>query len=68
MSIIPGRILKNLFNNSSLKNANGKVCFSIKNRLSPATLLAISRIEINGVEVPLGRVNVACDDHSAMPM
>lgn len=68
MSFIPGRILKKLFNNTSLKNIEGKVHFSIKNRLSPATLLSISRVEIDGKDVPLETVNIACDDGSSMPL
>ena len=37
MSFIPGRILSKLFNRTSLKNCGDKVCFSVKNRLAPAT-------------------------------
>ena len=62
MSFIPGRILSKLFNRTSLKNYGGKVCFSVKNRLAPATLQCISRIEIDGNEVPLEHVNVSCDE------
>ena len=31
MSFIPGRILGKLFNHGSLRNADGKVRFSVKN-------------------------------------
>ena len=68
MSFIPGRILSKLFNRTSLKNCGDKVCFSVKNRLAPATLHSISRIEIDGSEVPLAQINVSCDDDSSMPV
>ena len=68
MSFIPGRILSKLFNRTSLKNCGNKVCFSVKNRLAPATLSSISRVEIDGNEVPLKLINVSCDDASSMPV
>ena len=68
MSFIPGRILGKLFNHGSLRNAGGKVRFSVKNRLSPAALLSISRVEIDGDDVPLKHVKVSIDDGSAMPL
>lgn len=68
MSLIPGRVLSKLFNRTSLKNCGNKVCFSVKNRLAPATLLSISRIEINGSEVPLERVKVGCDEDLSIPV
>ena len=68
MSFIPGRILSKLFNRTSLKNCGSKVCFSVKNRLAPATLLGISRIEIDGDEILLDRINVSCDDTPSWPV
>ena len=68
MSFIPSRILSKLFNRTSLRNAGDKVCFSVKNRLAPATLLNVSRIELDGTEVPVKLVNVSCDDDSSMPL
>ena len=68
MSFIPARILSKLFNRTSLRNQGDKVCFSVKNRLAPATLLYVSRIEIDSVDVPLEKVNVSCDDDSSMAL
>ena len=68
MSFIPARILSKLFNRTSLKNCGNKVCFSIKNRLAPATLTGISKIAIDGSEVGLDLVNVSCDDDSSIPV
>jgi hydroxymethylglutaryl-CoA reductase (NADPH) len=65
MSFIPGRILGKLFNHGSLRNAGGKVRFSVKNRLSPATLLSVSHVAIDGDEIPRQAVNVSIDDGSA---
>jgi len=68
MSFIPARILSKLFNRTSLKNQGNKVRFSVKNRLAPASLLCISRIEIDGAQVPLDRVNVCCGDDPSLPL
>ena len=68
MSFIPGRILSKLFNRTSLKNCGSKVCFSVKNRLAPATLSQISRIEVDGNEVALESINVSYDDGSSIPV
>ena len=68
MSFIPARILSKLFNRTSLRNCGDKVCFSVKNRLAPATLLHVSRIELDGTDVPLDKVNVSCEDDPSMPL
>ena len=68
MSFIPGRILGKLFNHGSLRNAGGKVRFSVKNRLSPATLLSVSRVEIDGEEVPAGAINISIEDGTAQAL
>ncbi|MBT8057266.1 MAG: hydroxymethylglutaryl-CoA reductase [Gammaproteobacteria bacterium] len=68
MSFIPSSILGKLYNHSSLKNRGGKVRFSVKNRLSPASLRHISRVELDGHSIPLDRVNVSCDDQAAIPV
>ena len=68
MSFIPGRILSKLFNRTSLKNCGNKVCFSVKNRLAPATLLSVSRIEIDGAEIPIKSVNVSWSDGSSIAL
>jgi hydroxymethylglutaryl-CoA reductase (NADPH) len=68
MSLIPERTLTKVFNRTSLKNRNDKVCFSVKNRLAPATLLGVTRIEIDGADVPLTDVTVCCDDAPSRPL
>ena len=68
MSFIPAQILSKLFNRTSLRNCGDKVCFSVKNRLAPATLLHVSRIELDGADVPLDKVNVSCEDDPSMPL
>ena len=50
--IIPSMLLKRLYTFSSLKNVPGGVQFSVKNRLSDASLMGITRISINKVDVP----------------
>ena len=68
MSFSPGRILGKLFNHGSLRNADGKVRFSVKNRLSPAALQSVSRVEINDDAIPPHAVNISIDDGTAMPL
>ncbi len=68
MSFIPSRILSKLYNHTSLRNSGQKVRFSVKNRLSPATLRHISRIEIDGLDVPLKKVKLTCDESSSIPV
>jgi hydroxymethylglutaryl-CoA reductase (NADPH) len=50
--LIPSLVLKQLYTFGSLKNVENGVQFSLKNRLSDATLLGIHKIKIDGVEVP----------------
>jgi len=50
---IPGMILRRLYTNGSLQNVEGGVRFELKNRLSDATLTAISEIRINDATIPL---------------
>ncbi len=50
--LIPSLVLKQLYTFGSLKNVEGGVKFSLKNRLSDATLIGIYRIKIDGSEAP----------------
>jgi hydroxymethylglutaryl-CoA reductase (NADPH) len=52
MAIIPSLVLKQLYTFGSLKNVEGGVKFSIKNRLSDALLTGVGNVIINGAEVP----------------
>ena len=67
MSFIPSSILSKLYNRTSLKNSDGTVCFSVKNRLTPATLRKISRVEIDSAPIDLERVTLTLEDGSACP-
>lgn len=68
MPFIPSSILSKLYNRTSLKNRDGAVCFSVKNRLTPATLRKISRVEINSTPIDLERVTLTLEDGSACPV
>lgn len=50
---IPGLILKQMYTLGSLENAPDGVRFSLKNRLSDATLTRLSEVRIDGSPVPL---------------
>ncbi len=58
--IIPSMLLKKLYTLGSLKNANGGVQFSVKNRLSDTRLTGLLHIRINGRDVPLETVTLDC--------
>lgn len=68
MSFIPSSILSKLYNRTSLKNSDGAVCFSVKNRLSPVTLRKISRVEIDSTPIDLERVTLTLEDGTACPV
>ena len=59
---IPGMILRRLYTNGSLQNFEGGVRFEVKNRLSDATLTAISEIRINDSEIPLDELMLDMGD------
>jgi hydroxymethylglutaryl-CoA reductase (NADPH) len=58
MPFIPSTILKKLYNRSSLRNTDNGVCFSVKNRLSPASLEQIHRVALNGQLIPGDQVTI----------
>jgi hydroxymethylglutaryl-CoA reductase (NADPH) len=53
---IPALILKQLYSLGSLTNVEGGVRFGIKNPLADASLTGVSKVAINGSEVPLDRI------------
>ncbi|MCA1803181.1 MAG: hydroxymethylglutaryl-CoA reductase [Rhodothermaceae bacterium] len=55
---IPSLILRQLYNYGSLKNTEYGVQFSLKNRLSEATLVGIYDITLNGSEIPADKVTL----------
>jgi hydroxymethylglutaryl-CoA reductase (NADPH) len=68
MSLIPSRVLSKLYNRTSLRNMPGAVQFSVKNRLSPATLKQVTRVELNGQPVGLQQVAVAVEGRAPVPL
>ena len=54
--IIPKMLLKRLYTYSSLRNEEDGVTFSVKNRLSDATLTKIDQISINETPIPLDKL------------
>jgi len=55
---IPQLILRQLYTFGSLEHANGGVQFGLKNRLSDATLLGVSKVEIGGTPVPIDELTL----------
>jgi hydroxymethylglutaryl-CoA reductase (NADPH) len=58
---IPSLILKQLYNYNSLKNLEGGVQLSLKNRLAETALTAVTRVTIDGTEQPLDQVTLHID-------
>jgi len=68
MPYIPHSILKKLYNRASLKNTNGGVSFSIRNRLSPASLERIEKVALNGQSIPLNKVSLKFTNGTKYPV
>jgi hydroxymethylglutaryl-CoA reductase (NADPH) len=62
MKFFPKKALSKLYNHSSLRHADGGVSFSVKNRLSPASIQGVSRVAIDGRAVHNDKVTVACNN------
>ena len=67
MTFIPAALLRNLYNHSSLRNSGDGVRFSVKNRLSPASLKRIERVSLDGEEIHPDRIAVTVDSGDAVP-
>jgi hydroxymethylglutaryl-CoA reductase (NADPH) len=67
MTVVPSLLLKQLYTHGSLKNTEQGLSFSIKNRLSDATLSGIFSIKINGQEVSLQDVSIDLLDRVLRP-
>jgi hydroxymethylglutaryl-CoA reductase (NADPH) len=68
MAFIPGKIIRKLYNHTSLRNEDSGVRFSVKNRLSPATLETISRVAVDGQEVAPEHVTVVIEQSAAQTL
>ncbi|MBT8047280.1 MAG: hydroxymethylglutaryl-CoA reductase [Xanthomonadales bacterium] len=68
MQFIPKSVLSKLYNRTSLRNENGFVTFSVKNRLSPSTLLEISQVSIDGHAVAPERISLSVESNEAVPV
>jgi hydroxymethylglutaryl-CoA reductase (NADPH) len=56
--LIPGLVLKQMYTLGSLENVEDGVRFSLKNRLSNATLTRLNGVKIDGNPVPLDRLTL----------
>lgn len=64
---IPSMLLRQLYTNNSLKNTDGGVQFTIKNRLSDAEFGELLGIKIDGKDIPLDNVSVDLGDGNFVP-
>jgi hydroxymethylglutaryl-CoA reductase (NADPH) len=63
---IPSLLLRQLHTFGSLKNDEDGVRFSVKNRLSNATLTGLQRLKFDGRDVPLSAVSLDLGDGQTM--
>ncbi len=59
---IPSLVLRQLYTFGSLQNTEGGIAFSLKNRLSDATLTGLKQVKIDGNELPLEGLSLVLDD------
>ena len=64
--LVPSLLLRQLFTNGSLRNAGGAVCFSLKNRLSDATLVGLHHVAFNGQAVPHDAIGLQVDEATTL--
>jgi len=67
MSIIPSSVLSKLYNRTSLRNVENAVRFSVKNRLSPAALRRVIRLELDSNPVEPERISIAHEGGASFP-
>ena len=63
---IPSMLLRQLYTFGSLKNRAGGVQFSLKNRLSDATLTGLQSVKFDGREAPLDTISVKLEDDTSL--
>ncbi len=59
---IPSMLLRQLYTNNSLKNVDGGIQFSLKNRLSDAEIGELNGIKIDGKEIAPDKISVDLGD------
>ncbi len=63
---IPELILRQLYTFGSLTNENGGFSFSLKNRLTDVNLAGLTQVTVDGVDVPLDRVQLHFEDGTTL--
>ncbi|MDX1904888.1 MAG: hydroxymethylglutaryl-CoA reductase [Thermonemataceae bacterium] len=67
MNFIPSMLLKQLYTRGSLRNLNDGISFSVKNRLSDATLTALKEVMIGDIKIPLTDVFIDLGENELVP-
>jgi len=68
MSIIPSNVLNRLYNRTSLRNTDHAVRFSVKNRLSPAALRKVIRLELDSHPIDPERISIEPESGTSLPL
>jgi len=64
---IPSLVLRQLYTNGSLTPTDGGLAFSLKNRLTDATLTGLQSVTVDGREVSADALTLSLDDGTTMP-
>ncbi len=62
MQMVPSLLLKQLYTFGSLRNVENSVKFSLKNRLSDATLIGIEQLTIDGKDISLDHTFIVTEE------
>ena len=60
--LVPSLLLKQLYTFGSLKNTGSGIQFSLKNRLSDATLTGVRSLSVGGKDVPVEDIEIVLND------
>ncbi len=63
---IPALVLKQLYTFNSLRNYDGGVMFSLKNRLSDASITELISVSLAGINIPLQKIMLDLGDSNLM--
>ncbi|HZF67814.1 MAG TPA: hydroxymethylglutaryl-CoA reductase [Gemmatirosa sp.] len=61
---VPSLLLKQLYTFGSLRNTDGGVSFSMKNRLSDAQVTGVRSVRVGGRDIPLGAIRIVHGERS----
>jgi hydroxymethylglutaryl-CoA reductase (NADPH) len=68
MPLVPHAVIGRMYNHTSLQNMGNGVSFSLKNRLSPASLNRVFRVSVDGRAISDEQIRIAADSGEMIPV